>query len=67
MDTIDLPYKVEFKVETYEGEWTADEIATGSAGAPRVEIVTAWFENSPDGPVEITDPKRIQELETTIN
>ncbi len=66
MDTLTVPYKIEFKVETYDGDWTSEEIAAGLAGEPRVDTQSAWYEPTPAGPVEVTDEKRIKELEDSI-
>jgi hypothetical protein len=66
VDDIKVPYKVEFKVATFEGEWTAEQIENGEAPEPRIDISSAWYEPTPDGPIQITDPVRIQELEDGI-
>lgn len=66
MDTLKVPYKVAMMIESYDGDWTADEIAAGLAGTPRVDKQETWFENTLLGPVEITDATRIEKLEEAI-
>lgn len=66
MDGISIPHKVETTIETYEGDWTSEEIEAGLAGEPRVETEIAWYEPTEHGPVKVTDPQRIQELEDNI-
>ena len=63
MDNVNIPYKISFMVETYEGDWTSEEIDQGLAGTPRREVQSAWYENTGMGQVEITDACRIAELE----
>ena len=53
MDNIHVPVKVTWQIDTYDGDWTEEEIALGWAGKPReVETKTSYFKPSPDGPVE---------------
>lgn len=66
MDKFDKPYRVEFKEATYQGDWTAEQIDNGEAGEPVVNTVSMWFENTPQGPQEITDEKRIKQLEDRL-
>ena len=67
MDNVNVPYKVEFMVETYQGDWTAEQIAEGCAGEPTVEKQSAWYENINGTTQQITDPQRIEELESSIS
>lgn len=66
MDKVSVPHKVETKIATFEGDWTAEQIDAGLAGEPRIESHVAWYEPTADGPQEVTDPVRIQELEDSI-
>lgn len=67
MDTITVPYKTAISVRTYLGDWTEDERAAGIAVESQPEIVSeAWYDPTPDGPVEITDPARIASLEARL-
>ena len=67
MENIRVPYKAETQVLTFEGDWTAEEIDAGLAGDPtNVEVSETWFEPTEDGPVPVTDPQRIDELEAKL-
>lgn len=66
MDIGRVPYKVEFMIETYQGEWTPEDIANGKAPSPTIEKHAAWYENTSGDPVQITDEERIKELEASI-
>lgn len=66
MEFANVPYKVSTQILTFEGDWTAEEIDAGLAGEPtKVETDETWYEPSENGPVVVTDPKRIAELEGT--
>lgn len=63
MENIKVPYRVDLQVATFEGEWTAEQIDSGEAGkAARTETQSVWYEPTENGPVEITDPERLREL-----
>ena len=63
-DRWQAPYKATFTVMQYDGDWTAEEIDAGLAGDPvPVSEQSAWYEPTPEGPVLVTDPVRIAELE----
>lgn len=66
MEKITVPHKIRTEVATFTGEWTAEEIDAGLAGEPTIEAEEAWYEPSPNGPVRVTDEKRIQELEERL-
>lgn len=66
MEKVSIPYKVHILVETYEGDWTSEQIAAGLAGLPRIEQQASWFEDTPNGPQEITDEDRLRTLENSI-
>lgn len=66
MDTLKVPYKVAMMIESYDGDWTAEEIAAGLAGTPRTDSQETWYENTPNGTVEITEVTRVAELEEAI-
>ena len=66
MDQFTVPHKVRTEVATFEGEWTAEEIDAGLAGDPVIESSEEWYEPSADGPVLVTDPERIRELESKL-
>ena len=63
MDTFKLPYKIDFMIETYEGDWTSEQIAAGEAPPPTVQSESGWYEKIDGVEVEITDATRIAELE----
>jgi len=63
MDTGRFPYKLDFMIQTYEGDWTAEQIDAGEAPEPTVQSSSGWYEKIDGVEVEITDPKRIAELE----
>jgi len=68
MDYTQVPHKVSTKIVTYEGDWTAEEIDNGLAGEPKaIEVFDEWYEPSADGPVRVTDPTRIEELEARVD
>lgn len=68
MDTMHAPYKVATSIATYGGDWTAEQIDAGEAGDPSgIETDAHWYEETPDGPVEITDPARIAALDAALN
>lgn len=66
MDSITVPYKISTMIETYEGDWTAEQIDAGLAGEPRLDVHEEWCENTPEGRRTIVDPQRIAELEARI-
>jgi hypothetical protein len=66
MDITKVPYKVRTEVATFEGEWTAEEIDAGLAGESRVEVHEQWFKPSERGPLLVSDPEEIAELEARI-
>jgi hypothetical protein len=68
MDKLAQPYRVATSITTYSGDWTADQIDAGEAGDPSgIETDAHWYEDGPDGPVEMTDPARIAALNATLN
>lgn len=67
MDTSKIPYKVEFQVATFEGDWTAEQIDNGEAPEPTIDKHVEYYEPTPHGPKKVTDPSRIAELEERIN
>jgi hypothetical protein len=67
MDTITVPHKIRIEVATYQGEWTAEQIAAGEAGTPTITITETWYEPGPAGSKEIVDPLRIDALEATTS
>lgn len=67
-DILNEPYKVQFQIDTYPGNWTAEEIDRGLAGEPVTEIRSQWFRRNPNGdPIEITNLDEIAKLEAKIN
>jgi hypothetical protein len=62
VENIDVPYRIETRIETYEGDWTSEDIASGRAGEPKVQTQEQWYEPTPDGPQLIEDENRINEL-----
>lgn len=68
IDTFTTPYRIDKKIATWDGEWTAEQIDNGEAPSPKlVETSSTWFENIDGVPTEIIDPKRIEELERKIS
>lgn len=68
MDMIRVPFRIDKKIATWDGSYTADQIDSGEAGEPdRVDTSVGWFENIDGVPTEITDPKRIEELERKVS
>jgi len=63
MDTATFPYKIDFMIQTYKGDWTSEQIDAGEAPEPTVESSSTWYEKIDGVEVEITDAKRIAELE----
>ena len=66
MDNLKIPFKITTMIETYQGDWTADEIDAGLAGEPTRQIVEEWCENTPEGRQTIDDPERVSQLEEGI-
>lgn len=68
MEQLAQPYKVATSIATYGGDWTAEQIDAGEAGDPTgIETDAHWYEETPDGTVEVTDPARIAALESALN
>lgn len=66
MDISSMPHKIEVEVATYDAtQWTEDQVRNGEAVPTRTDTSVTWYEPGPDGPVEVTDPARIAELEAT--
>lgn len=66
MDRIGSTYKAQVRIATYQGDFTAEQIASGEAGEPTSieDGPEQWYETAADGTsVAITDPARILDLE----